>query len=134
MEKEALRVLERLVTDDDQSVEAWYLGGWCLFILGEKLREAKGQQQEKNGDGEKTATPEWQTAWNSSRRWLSTCLSLYEMQDYEDERLGEHAVELLQAITKELGEPPEGDDEGEEWEDGSGDEDEGEDDDEEMKD
>lgn len=123
LEDEALKVLERLVSDDDQSVEAWYLGGWCLYIMGEKLRDAKGQQQQ-NGEGEE----EWKNIWGSSRRWLSTCLHLYELQEYEDERLGEHAVELLQSITKELGEPPEGEDE--EWEDASGDGD----DDEEMKD
>jgi tetratricopeptide (TPR) repeat protein len=123
LEDEALKVLERLVSDDDQSVEAWYLGGWCLYIMGEKLRDAKGQQQQ-NGEGEE----EWKNIWGSSRRWLSTCLHLYELQEYEDERLGEHAVELLQSITKELGEPPEGEDE--EWEDASGDGD----GDEEMKD
>ncbi|KAI9172139.1 putative assembly chaperone of rpl4 [Paramyrothecium foliicola] len=124
LEEEALKVLQRLVTDDDQSVEAWYLGGWCLFIMGEKLRDGKANPQENGADKE-----EWKAIWGSSRRWLSTCLKLYELQEYEDERLGEHAVELLQAITKELGEPPEGEDE--DWEDASGDE---EDDDEEMKD
>lgn len=122
LEEDALKVLERLVTDDDQSVEAWYLGGWCLYISGEKLR---GGQDQQNGD----AKEEWKSSWSTARKWLAQCLKLYAMLDYEDERLGEHAVELFQSINKELGEMPEGEEDN--WED-SGDEDDG-DDDEEME-
>ncbi|OAQ72796.1 tetratricopeptide repeat protein [Pochonia chlamydosporia 170] len=123
MEEEALKVLERLVTDDDQSVEAWYLGGWCLYISGEKQRDAKGQQ---NGD----ASEEWKSTWSTARKWLAQCLKLYAMLDYEDDRLGEHAVELFQGINKELGEMPEGEED--DWDD-SGDEGDDNDDDEEMQ-
>ena len=42
------------------------------------------------------------------------------MLEYEDERLGEHAVELFNSINKELGELPEGEEDN--WDD-SGDED-----------
>ncbi|KAK0759999.1 hypothetical protein N5P37_007077 [Trichoderma harzianum] len=127
MEEQALSVLERLVTDDDSSVEVWYLGGWCLYVAGEKLREAKPQQQ----NGTEGASEEWKATWGYARKWLTQSLKLYELQEYEDDRLGEHAVELLQSINKELGEPPEGEDE-EEWSGISDDEDE--DDDEEMQD
>lgn len=123
MMEEALTVLERLVTDDDESVEAWYLGGWGLYIAGEKLREA----QQQNGASE--GAEEWKSTWKASRRWLAQCLKLYELQDYEDERLGEHGVELVQSINKEIGEPAEG-----EVDDWDGDSDDEEDDDEEMKD
>ncbi|KAK0392441.1 hypothetical protein NLU13_1936 [Sarocladium strictum] len=123
MEEEASIVLERLVNEDDQSVEAWYLGGWCLYIVGEKVREAKAQEQ--NGEADS-----WKSVWASARRWLMRCLKLYEMQDYEDERLGEHANELLSNINKELGDPPEGDEE--EWGE-SDDEGDDADEDEEMK-
>ncbi|KKP01206.1 hypothetical protein THAR02_06688 [Trichoderma harzianum] len=127
LEEQALSVLERLVTDDDSSVEVWYLGGWCLYVAGEKLREAKPQQ---NGT-EDSASEEWKATWGYARKWLTQSLKLYELQEYEDDRLGEHAVELMQSINKELGEPPEGEDE-EEWSGISDDEDE--DDDEEMQD
>ncbi|KAL7919828.1 hypothetical protein ACQKWADRAFT_185246 [Trichoderma austrokoningii] len=126
MEEQALVVLERLVTDDDSSVEVWYLGGWCLYVAGEKLRDAKQQQPQQSNGAE---DEEWKATWGYSRKWLTQSLKLYEQQEYEDERLGEHASELLQSINKELGEPPEGEDE-EEW---SGISDE-EDDDEEMHD
>lgn len=117
MEEEALRVLQRLVTDDDQSVEAWYLGGWCLYIIGDKMKA------QPDADAE-----EWKTIWGSARRWLSACLKLYEVQEYEDERLGEHAKELQQSINEVIGEPAEGEED--DWDDHSGDED---DDDEEME-
>ncbi|CAM1507099.1 Fc.00g067400.m01.CDS01 [Cosmosporella sp. VM-42] len=114
---EALYVLERLVTDDDTSVEAWYLGGWCLFIMGDKARSAAPAQNGAGSGGE-----EWKVTWKTSRQWLTQCMRLYQLQDYEDERLGEHAKELLQNINKEIGEPVEGEED--EWEDASGDEDE----------
>lgn len=117
LEDDALKVLERLVTDDDTSVEAWYLGGWCLYILGDK---ARSKAPKSNGAG--AETEDWKSTWKTSRQWLTQCLKLYEFQEYEDERLGEHAKELLTSIKKEIGEPVEGEDD--EWEGASGDEDE----------
>lgn len=127
MEEQALVVLERLVTDDDQSVETWYLGGWCLYVVGEKMREAKAKQNGASDAGE-----EFKSTWGYSRRWLTQCLKLYEQQEYEDERLGEHAKELLQNITKEIGEAPEDEDE-EEWGGLSDGDEEDDDEDEEMQ-
>ncbi|KAF4976104.1 hypothetical protein FZEAL_7193 [Fusarium zealandicum] len=113
LEEDALRVLERLVTDDDSSVEAWYLGGWCLYITGEKLRTVAA----KRSNGSAEAQEEWKGVWKSSRQWLTQCLKLFELQDYEDDRLGDHAKELLHSINNELGEPAEG--EVDDWEDAS---------------
>ncbi|KZL86315.1 tpr domain-containing protein [Colletotrichum incanum] len=115
MEKEAIDVLERLVGDDDQSVEAWYLGGWALFIIGDKVKtKGEGQLSEDDED--------WKATWDTSRRWLMRCQKLYQEQEYEDERLGEHAKELFASINKELGDPPADEDDG--WEDAGSDEDE----------
>ncbi|KAK2045908.1 TPR domain-containing protein [Colletotrichum somersetense] len=116
MEKEAIEVLERLVGDDDQSVEAWYLGGWALFIIGEKV---KGKDESQLGEDDE----DWKSTWDTSRRWLMRCQKLYQQQEYEDERLGEHAKELLASINKELGDPP-AEDEDDGWEDAGSDEDE----------
>ncbi|KAK6071076.1 TPR domain-containing protein [Seiridium cupressi] len=116
MEQEALEVLERLVGEDDHSVEVWYLGGWALYVMGDK------QKGEKTGEED-----EWKMSWISSRTWLNQCLTLFKDQEYEDDRLGEHANELLAGIAKELGEPVPGEeDEDEEegdWEDDDADED-----------
>ena len=105
MEEEALDVLERMVGEDDESVEAWYLGGWCLWLLGGK-EEGKGKRK---------------GAWVGSREWLREGLRLYEVLEYEDERLKDHAEDLVGQLDKELGEGL-GEDEDEEvgdedWED-----------------
>ncbi|KAK0737709.1 hypothetical protein B0T21DRAFT_287581 [Apiosordaria backusii] len=107
LEEQAINVAGRLVDEDDLSVEAWYLGGYGKFMLGEKLKEA-----EQAGDVEK-----WRNAWRSSRKWLSHCLRIFEAEEYEDERLGEHAQELLGVIKTELGEAPENDQDEDIWED-----------------
>jgi tetratricopeptide (TPR) repeat protein len=119
MDVEAIEVLERLVGEDDTSVEVWYLGGWGLYLMGEKQKN--GETKAENGDGES-----WKVSWISSRQWLSHSLRLFDQQDYEDGRLGEHARELLAKLNVELkGEAVEGEDEdGDEWEDEGSDEDE----------
>ncbi|KAM0322848.1 hypothetical protein ACHAQA_009189 [Verticillium albo-atrum] len=120
MEEESIEVLERLVGDDDESVEAWYLGGWGQYISGEKLKQLEAEGKARTEDQE----DDWQAVWRSARQWLTVCLKLFEQQEYEDDKLGEHANQLLEAITKELG--PAAENEADEvWEDAdSGDEDE----------
>lgn len=114
MEEEALGVVERLVEEDDGSVEAWYLGGWCLYLLGhdrnsksEDGEEEKAQEQGADDSmtddnpgppDEKTI----QTSLISSREWLRQSLNLYDLVDYEDDRLRDHALELVSGLDKEL--------------------------------
>ncbi|QSZ29099.1 hypothetical protein DSL72_003609 [Monilinia vaccinii-corymbosi] len=124
MDTEAIEVLERLVGEDDTSVEVWYLGGWGLYIMGEKQKNGESAQQESNGDGES-----WRISWISSQQWLNNCLRLFELQDYEDERLGAHARELVSILNTELGEEAanaeveEDGEGGEGWEDSDDDDD-----------
>ena len=101
---EARVVLERLVGEDDQSVEAWYLGGWCAYLAAETGQQKNREESLRNG-----------------REWLRESLRLYEVLEYEDERLREHAMELVGDLDRELG-GEDGEDEGqeggaEEWED-----------------
>ncbi|CBF75703.1 ACL4 family protein [Aspergillus nidulans FGSC A4] len=102
---EALEVLERLILEDDQSVEAWYLGGWCLQLLAE-IGEAP-----RDPEAESNETPESKrhASLVASREWLKQSLMLYDLVQYEDERLKEHALELVEAMNKELGEEMEDD-------------------------
>ncbi|KAF2030114.1 hypothetical protein EK21DRAFT_100685 [Setomelanomma holmii] len=96
LEDEAIEVLERLVGENDGSVEAWYLGGWCLHLLSGK-QKAKGEAD--------IAT----SLLRASRDWLENCLKLYTMLEYEDERLKDHADEILKELDDTLGpttEPP----------------------------
>ena len=111
MEEEAIEVLERLVGEDDSSVEVWYLGGWCMYIMGDKQKNGEIKDADRDGDS-------WKVSWISSRQWLTQSLHLFEAQDYEDERLGQHAQELISSLNAELGGAVDDDEEeGEEWED-----------------
>lgn len=124
MDGEAIEVLERLVGEDDSSVEVWYLGGWGLYVLGEKQKCGEVKVEgEDDGEG-------WRISWISSRQWLTQSLRLFLQQDYEDERLGEHAKELLASLNKELGgeavngDLEDDDQDGDDWEDDDSGEDE----------
>lgn len=117
MASEALEVLERLILEDDQSVEAWYLGGWCSYLIG----QAESGREPGTGKGA-VPSEDSAAAWKSSRAWLKNGLKLYALLDYEDEPLRTHAEELVEGLNKELGET----DTEDEWEDEeeAGDEDE----------
>ncbi|PYH99116.1 hypothetical protein BO71DRAFT_369867 [Aspergillus ellipticus CBS 707.79] len=120
-ELEALEVLERLILEDDQSVEAWYLGGWCLQLLAEKQQAPK--DVDEADESEESPETRRHASLDASREWLKQSLALCEVLQYEDERLKEHAMELVQGMNKELGEEIDDDeagedeDNGEEWED-----------------
>lgn len=118
MENEALAVLERMILEDDHSVETWYLGGWCQYLIGRKAQEAASKDSSQDEQIQSTLL--------SSRAWLRQSMKLYELIEYEDEKLKEHAVELIQELEQELKGVIEDSDEGEgegdagnedEWED-----------------
>ena len=185
MEREAVGVVEAVVSGDESCVEGWYLGGWGLWLLGSgsgssssstssggavggadpTTAEAEQQQQQQQqqqgredrdgGDGDhnddkEDRQPEAGNALRAaatlegsegggeeallkqSLHWLRTCLGIYEEVEYEDERLRDHALELVAGIEKIIGVGVED----EEWEESraSGDDDiEDEDEDEDMK-
>jgi hypothetical protein len=92
------------VQEDDQSVEALYLGAWSRYLLYEK--------------GADTA--------NESRDWFRRCLRLYTSLDYEDEKLRQHVVEMITNLDEILGPPTKEEQEDAEWEDEEAVEEEGE--------
>ena len=88
LEHLALPVLNGLVHEDDQSIECWYLGGWCQVLIAQKpdmTSESKLKSQQ------------------TARTWLENCLRLYRIQDYDDDRLRDHANELVNGLKTELG-------------------------------
>lgn len=142
LEGRARDVCERLVEDDDTSVEAWYLGGLAYYTAGDKEKNkdddtaaTEKRNTTKNGDDEPSSSSSsgWKKEWVRARQWLSQCMLLFEAQEYEDERLGEHARELLATVHAAVGdeevEEEDEDGEGEGWEDvdeeGDGDGDDG---------
>lgn len=123
MEEDALEVGGGCVEGDDTCVEGWYLGGWGLYLLGEKQQNGDAATKERRQKKEEESEEKdgWTQCWRGSIQWLRTCLNLYEQLDYEDERLREHASELLSGIESEFREKGieldvDGDDAGEdEW-------------------
>lgn len=149
MEEEALEILSGVVEGDETSVEGWYLGGWGLWLLAERAggrQEVKtGAEEEDDGRAEIIAQKNQReiesksdkrripnpsksiqdkgktriTHLRDSRAWLNTCLSLAAQLDYEDDRLRDHAQELVQEIERLLlegGVAFEDEDEEDEWE------------------
>lgn len=103
LEVEAMEVLQRLAMEDDQSVEACYLGGWCLNLLADKRKAAKEPTNGHNSDTEE----EYNDTLKVSRTWLLNTLRLYDLQQYEDDKLKAHTLELVDLQNKVLGPPPE---------------------------
>jgi len=112
----AIDVLERLQAEDDQLPDLWYLGGWTLFLLGERERSRSGGSER------------WVEFWEAGREWLKQCEQFYKLLEWEDEGIKDHACELLAKIsevvpeTMETNEEEGGEDEEEDWESDSEDE------------
>ncbi|CAO1604919.1 hypothetical protein XANCAGTX0491_008459 [Xanthoria calcicola] len=102
MEKDAMEVLERLIEEDDTSVEAWYLGGWCAYLTAERAKAIQ-KSATNSGDISSAKSLDYEASLMLCREWLRTSLRLYEMQDYEDDRLQNHATELVHDLDAQLG-------------------------------
>ncbi|KAI5294395.1 hypothetical protein KEM52_004116 [Ascosphaera acerosa] len=106
MESEAIDVIEDMILEDDQSVETWYLGGWALYLLGKGREPESSELSAPTPAATKSQLdPETRlSTLQSSVRWFKQSLKLYKQQEYEDERLKEHAEELIAELEKEIGE------------------------------
>ncbi|CAK7204665.1 hypothetical protein SEUCBS139899_007424 [Sporothrix eucalyptigena] len=134
----AIEVTTNLLREDEQSVEVWYLAGYANHLLGQQMKEAEAADPNLKKD-------RWKGPWIEARRCLGRCLRRFAQQQYEDERLGEHAAELFRELEAAVGPAPqkekdeedyEEEDEDDDWEDDDEDgedEDADEDEDEEME-
>ena len=134
----ALAVLHGVMSSDDQEVEAWYLEGWCYFLMAEQTKESGASTFEDMT---------WEEMAQEARDRLEMCklvnqrkfslaitnvltsldLQLHENESHPDAQLLEHARELIGQLDA-LGikpSPMDDDEEGGEWDDieSSGDED-----------
>ena len=124
----ALMVLQGIMASDDEEVEAWYLEGWCFFLMSEQAREQGGKLDELT----------WEELARDSRDCLETCktvgsdrasqlsavlkptLQLHANQGHPDLPIREHVGELISKL-EELGIKPSPEDgaqnDDEDWED-----------------
>ncbi|KAI0833481.1 hypothetical protein BC628DRAFT_1406501 [Trametes gibbosa] len=84
----ALLVLQGIIATDDQEVEAWYLEGWCFFMMAEQAQETGGKLDEIT----------WEELARDSRDCLETCQMLHVNQEHPDKPLLEHARELISKL------------------------------------
>ncbi|TRM64859.1 hypothetical protein BD626DRAFT_399757 [Schizophyllum amplum] len=118
MFNEALLTLNGIMAEDDQDVEAWYLEGWCFFLMAERARENGGSL------GELT----FENLARDSRDCLEACRTIHANQEHPDKALLEHAKELIQQLDAAGIKPSPLDEEGEgnderDWEDEDSDDD-----------
>lgn len=102
----ALLVLQGIIATDDQEVEAWYLEGWCFFLMSES---AKGSDSGKLDD------MSWEELAKDSRDCLEACkvvspvsfgynaklttlIQLHTNQDHPDKPILEHVQELISKL------------------------------------
>ncbi|KJA19477.1 hypothetical protein HYPSUDRAFT_889629 [Hypholoma sublateritium FD-334 SS-4] len=81
----ALLVLHGITSSDDQEVEAWYLEGWCFYLMAEQAQESGGTLDELT----------WQELGKDSRDCLETSQVLHRNQEHPDEPMLEHIKELI---------------------------------------
>ncbi|KDR76250.1 hypothetical protein GALMADRAFT_210892 [Galerina marginata CBS 339.88] len=84
----ALLVLHGIMSSDDQDVEAWYLEGWCFYMMAEQAQESGGTLDELT----------WQELARDSRDCLETCQVLHRNQEHPDTPLLEHVKELISKL------------------------------------
>ncbi|KAF7797097.1 hypothetical protein EIP86_008289 [Pleurotus ostreatoroseus] len=105
----ALLVLQGVMASDDQEVEAWYLEGWCFFLMAEQAKE--------NGGTFNALT--WEQLAKDSRDCLDTCQLLHVNQEHPDVPLLEHVKELIGKLEAlGINSSPDEEDDGEEGEEG----------------
>jgi hypothetical protein len=126
----ALMVLQGIMASDDEEVEAWYLEGWCFFLMAEQAREQGGKIDELT----------WEELAKDSRDCLETCktvrslrsscdfvipfpaFQLHVNQGHPDIPIREHVKELISKL-EVLGVKPSSEDDcqdDEDWEDYEG--------------
>lgn len=132
----ALLVLHGVMASDDQDVEAWYLEGWCFFLMSEHAKENGGKMDDLT----------WEELARDARDCLETCqvvsaytsrslstvdlrsifTQLHTNEGHPDMPLLDHVRELNEKLDAlGISASPIADDEGDavEWEDMDGSED-----------
>ncbi|KIJ54713.1 hypothetical protein M422DRAFT_240793 [Sphaerobolus stellatus SS14] len=81
----ALTIIAGIIALDDEEVEAWYLEGWCFYLMAEQVKETN---QPIEGLG-------WEELARDALDCLETCQTLHQTQDHLDEQILQHAKEII---------------------------------------
>jgi hypothetical protein len=70
----ALLILHSIMAADDQEVEAWYLEGWCFFLMAEQAKGEGGVfRDEVEGDEGDHEGMRWEELARDAKDCLETC-------------------------------------------------------------
>ncbi|KZP00475.1 TPR-like protein [Calocera viscosa TUFC12733] len=83
----ALSSISRTLEMDDTEVEAWYLEGWCFWLMSQGDEVRKPWEDMTKED-----------MLRDARDCLDTCLMLHTNQQHPDEQLLQHVQELLREL------------------------------------
>jgi tetratricopeptide (TPR) repeat protein len=116
---EALEVIQSVMGEDDEEVEAWYLEGWCFWLMAEKAKESGGCLRVVDGATGKESDADklgWKNLAKDARDGFSCwiLLQLHVSTSHPDTPLLQHAQELI-AKLQEMGVEKSPEDDGEEW-------------------
>ena len=76
MFRDALGVLNGVMANDDQEVEAWYLEGWCFFLMAEEAKMGGVKVKEKVDE-----IP-WEDLAKDARDCLETCQMVRNLSEF----------------------------------------------------
>ncbi|KAL5634394.1 hypothetical protein ACGC1H_002453 [Rhizoctonia solani] len=95
---DALEVIAGVVAEDDQDVEAWYLEGWCLWGMAERVKAGEKLEGDEKGKEKQEISDEelgWEELARDARDCLETCKMLHIGQEHADKPMLTHVEELL---------------------------------------
>ncbi|KAJ1927077.1 hypothetical protein IWQ60_003230 [Tieghemiomyces parasiticus] len=105
---DALKLLEALQKEDDQTVDLWYLYGWTYYCMAEEKQAVLNGQDNgasTTGDVEDEADDDEEgvtALLTSAAECLMTAVQIYERIGYDDEGLLAHARELFDIINQRV--------------------------------
>lgn len=88
----ALLVLHEVMASDDQDVEAWYLEGWCFFLMAEEAKEREGGKLDE-------------LSWEELARDALDCLETCQMVSYFTQNINLCAILTALLALQESGTP-----------------------------
>ncbi|KAF9514937.1 hypothetical protein BS47DRAFT_1376401 [Hydnum rufescens UP504] len=74
---QALSLIQSILASDDEEIDAWYLQGWCFFLMGEQVKE---------------------TGENIARDCLEACRTFYRQGGHDDQELIDHVEVLIKSL------------------------------------
>ncbi|GJJ08209.1 hypothetical protein Clacol_002417 [Clathrus columnatus] len=115
----ALTILSGVIGLDDQDVEAWYLEGWCFYLMAEQARETSALVEGLS----------YEELARDAMDCLQTCQMLHQAQEHPDEQILQHAKEIsaelsaagIEATPDDPDQDVNDDDNDDAWEDDEGD-------------